>query len=96
MLRKCINDVLFGKMTDKLVSVRGSVVKASTVRPLVIQMCFECSKCKSNIPCVFPEGKFSPPLSCTLYGCKSRTFTPVRSSAQKIDFQKIRFVPFSQ
>ncbi|XP_044482160.1 probable DNA helicase MCM8 [Mangifera indica] len=75
---------------DKLVSVRGSVVKASTVRPLVIQMCFECSKCKSNIPCVFPEGKFSPPLSCTLYGCKSRTFTPVRSSAQKIDFQKIR------
>ncbi|XP_031268309.1 probable DNA helicase MCM8 isoform X1 [Pistacia vera] len=75
---------------DKLVSVRGSVVKASTVRPLVIQMCFECSKCKSNIPRVFPEGKFSPPMSCTLHGCKSRTFTPVRSSAQKIDFQKIR------
>ncbi|KAK0583797.1 hypothetical protein LWI29_003222 [Acer saccharum] len=75
---------------DKLVSVRGTVVKASTVRPLVIQMSFECTKCKSNIPRIFTEGKFSPPMICTLHGCKSRTFTPVRSSAQKIDFQKIR------
>ncbi|KAK2647711.1 hypothetical protein Ddye_015200 [Dipteronia dyeriana] len=75
---------------DKLVSVRGTVVKASRVRPLVIQMSFECTKCKSNILRIFPEGKFSPPMICTLHGCKSRTFTPIRSSAQKIDFQKIR------
>lgn len=77
-------------MTDKLVSVRGTIVKASTVRPLVVQMSFECTKCRSNIPRVFPEGKFSPPISCTLHGCKSRKFTPIRSSAVKIDFQKIR------
>lgn len=75
---------------DKLVSVRGTVVKASTVRPLVVQMTFECSKCKSDILRIFPEGKFSPPLVCTLHGCKSKTFNPIRSSARKIDFQKIR------
>ncbi|KAJ4704837.1 DNA helicase [Melia azedarach] len=75
---------------DKLVSVRGTVVKASTVRPLVIQMSFECAKCKSDIPRVFSEGKFSPPSICTLHGCKSKTFIPIRFSAQKKDFQKIR------
>ncbi|KAH9671839.1 putative DNA helicase MCM8 [Citrus sinensis] len=75
---------------DKLVSVRGTVVKAGTVRPLVVRMDFECSKCKSEILRIFPEGKFSPPLVCTLHGCKSKTFTPIRASARKIDFQKIR------
>ncbi|EEF37149.1 DNA replication licensing factor MCM8, putative [Ricinus communis] len=75
---------------DKLVSVRGTVVKLSTVRPLVVQMSFDCEKCKSNIIRVFPDGKFSPPTICNLNGCKSKTFHPIRSSAQAIDFQKIR------
>ncbi|XP_037494357.1 probable DNA helicase MCM8 isoform X6 [Jatropha curcas] len=75
---------------DKLVSVRGTVVKVSTVRPLVVQMSFDCEKCKSNIARIFPDGKFSPPTICNLNGCKSRTFHPIRSSAQAVDFQKIR------
>nr|KJB16813.1 hypothetical protein B456_002G248900 [Gossypium raimondii] len=29
-------------------------------------------------------------IACTIHGCKSRTFKPIRSSAQAIDFQKIR------
>ncbi|KAL5546223.1 hypothetical protein UlMin_005910 [Ulmus minor] len=75
---------------DKLVSVRGSVVKVSTVRPLVIQMSFECVKCKTKILRIFPDGKFSPPLVCDLNGCKSKIFNPIRCTAQMIDFQKIR------
>ncbi|GMI64656.1 minichromosome maintenance 8 [Hibiscus trionum] len=75
---------------DKLVSVRGTVVKASTVKPLVIKMIFSCEKCTTEIPRLFPDGKFSPPSACTLHGCKSRTFKPIRSSAQAMDFQKIR------
>ncbi|KAJ9694653.1 hypothetical protein PVL29_010224 [Vitis rotundifolia] len=75
---------------DKLVSVRGTVVKASTVKPLVVQMTFACVKCQTNILRIFHDGKFSPPSVCTLHGCKSRTFTPIRSTAQAIDFQKIR------
>ncbi|CAN0881363.1 Probable DNA helicase MCM8, partial [Linum grandiflorum] len=77
---------------DKLVSIRGTVVKVSTVRPLVVQMNFECEKCKSNILRVFPDGKFSPPYICNFNGCKSKTFKPLRSSAKAIDFQKIRWV----
>lgn len=77
-------------MTDKLVSVRGTVVKVSTVRPLVVQMSFDCAKCKTEVTRTFSDGKFSPPPSCNLNGCKSKTFNPIRSTAQAIDFQKIR------
>ncbi|XP_008239426.1 PREDICTED: probable DNA helicase MCM8 [Prunus mume] len=75
---------------DKLVSVRGTVVKVSTVKPLVVQMGFDCVKCKTSITRMFPDGKFSPPSKCDLDGCKSRNFNPIRSTAQTIDFQKIR------
>ncbi|POO01589.1 Mini-chromosome maintenance protein [Trema orientale] len=75
---------------DKLVSVRGSVVKVSTVRPLVMQMSFDCAKCKTKILRIFPDGKFSSPTICNLDGCKSKTFIPIRSTAEAIDFQKIR------
>ncbi|XP_008442643.2 probable DNA helicase MCM8 isoform X2 [Cucumis melo] len=75
---------------DKLVSVRGTVVKVSTVKPLVVQMSFDCAKCKSHITRSFPDGKFSPPSFCELDGCKSKTFNPIRSTAEAIDFQKIR------
>ncbi|KAI4310727.1 hypothetical protein MLD38_035682 [Melastoma candidum] len=66
------------------------VVKVSTVRPLVLEMSFNCVKCKSSIRQNFPDGKFSPPAVCTLHGCKSRTFIPLRASAVVVDFQKIR------
>lgn len=75
---------------DRLVSVRGTVVRVSTVRPLVVEMGFTCARCKTNITCTFPDGKFSPPATCRLHSCKSRTFTPIRSAAQLIDFQRIR------
>lgn len=78
-------------MVDKLVSLRGTVVKVSTVKPLVVEMSFDCAKCKSSIKRIFPDGKFSPPAICTLHGCKSRTFVPIRSTACAIDFQKIRY-----
>ncbi|XP_048321240.2 probable DNA helicase MCM8 isoform X2 [Ziziphus jujuba] len=75
---------------DKLVSVRGTVVKVSTVRPLVVEMGFDCAKCKTMIPRIFPDGKFSPPPVCNFAGCKSKNFNPIRSTARTIDFQKIR------
>ncbi|CAA6656870.1 unnamed protein product [Spirodela intermedia] len=80
----------------RLVSVRGNVVKASCVRPLVDQMDFSCAKCGALIRRLFPDGKYSPPLSCSFYSCKGRTFTPVRSTARLIDFQKIRLQEISK
>ncbi|KAJ0476592.1 putative DNA helicase [Helianthus annuus] len=75
---------------ERLVSVRGTVIKVSTVKPLVVQMSFVCTKCGTTIARDFPDGKFSPPSVCVIHGCKSRSFNPIRSSARPIDFQKIR------
>ncbi|KAG5550000.1 hypothetical protein RHGRI_015086 [Rhododendron griersonianum] len=75
---------------DRLVSVRGTVVKVSNVRPLVVLMEFSCTKCRTDITQNFPDGKFTPPTKCKMPGCKSRTFSPNRSTARLLDFQKIR------
>ncbi|KAF3789098.1 putative DNA helicase [Nymphaea thermarum] len=77
-------------LTGKLVSIRGTVVKVSTVKPLVVQMSFTCGKCGAAIMRMFPDGKYSPPAACIYHGCKSRAFTPNRSTARLVDFQKIR------
>ena len=45
----------------RLVSVRGTVVRVSGIRPLVVQMDFACSKCGTATSCSFPDGKFTPP-----------------------------------
>ncbi|KAG8085875.1 hypothetical protein GUJ93_ZPchr0010g9372 [Zizania palustris] len=79
----------------KLVTVRGTVLKVSTVKPLVLQLNFQCLKCGTKFPRVFCDGKFSPPVSCSIQGCKSRTFIPMRSSAKLMDFQKIRIQEIS-
>lgn len=55
-----------------------------------MQMNFVCSNCGTSIPRRFPDGKFSPPSVCVIHGCKSRNFTPIRSTARPVDFQKIR------
>lgn len=75
-----------------MVTVCGTVLKVSTVKPLVVQLMFHCVKCGKEISRAFCDGKFSPPVSCDMPGCKSRTFTPQRSTAKLIDFQKIRHV----
>lgn len=75
---------------DSLVSVRGTVIKVSTVRPLVVQMTFKCIQCGADIPRFFPDGKYSPPATCIMRCCKGKTFVPIRSTVQCIDFQKIR------
>ncbi|XP_066362627.1 probable DNA helicase MCM8 isoform X2 [Miscanthus floridulus] len=74
----------------KLITVHGTVLKVSPVKPLVQQLEFRCMKCGKKIPRMFCDGKFSPPMFCNIQGCKSRSFIPDRSSAQLVDFQKIR------
>jgi DNA replicative helicase MCM subunit Mcm2 (Cdc46/Mcm family) len=90
IFEKTMTFVGANNIADKLVSVRGTVVKVSTVRPLVRQMSFDCAKCKTEITRIFPDGKFSPPASCSFNGCKSKFFNPIRSTAQTTDFQRVR------
>ncbi|KAM0888131.1 hypothetical protein ACQ4PT_028495 [Festuca glaucescens] len=69
-------------LTEKLVTVRGTVVKVSAVKPLVMELDFQCMKCATAIRHAFSDGKFSPPVSCIIQGCKGSTFTPKHSMDQ--------------
>lgn len=72
------------------VSVRGNVVRVSSVRPLVQRMSFTCDKCRAAVPMSFVEGKYEAPPRCADTSCRSRAFTPVYSSAAAVDWQKVR------
>ncbi|PNH08574.1 DNA helicase MCM8, partial [Tetrabaena socialis] len=74
----------------KLVTLRGTVVRMTPVRPLVTHMVFICAKCGSRTELGFADGLYAVPTKCAGNGCRSRTFTPHRSSARCIDSQKIR------
>ena len=76
-------------------SLRGTVVRVTTVRPLVTCMDFVCQGSKKN-PCGqkqtvhFTDGKFAQPESCSAKGCRSFNFLPDRTSARTVDFQQLR------
>ncbi|CAM6118553.1 unnamed protein product [Calypogeia fissa] len=75
---------------DRLISVRGTVVRMSPLKPLVTSMSFSCAKCRDVGEQRFKDGKFSPPTKCVSEGCRSKSFLPDRKSAKLTDFQKIR------
>lgn len=56
-------------------SVRGTVVRVSGIRPLILQMDFACARCGAVATCRFPDGKFTPPQArrrwCSSPGCRA-------------------------
>lgn len=42
----CVRVCVCGRPSDKFVSIRGNVIRVSSVRPLVIKMNFTCAKCQ--------------------------------------------------
>ena len=77
----------------KFISIRGTVVRVSNVKPIVTQMSFTCTACSKKFPCVFSDGKYKVPSKCADYACKGRTFVPDRgmgADTQTVDWQRIR------
>lgn len=77
---------------NKLVTVKGTIVRISQVRPVCKWMAFECSSCLSVHSVHQQYGKFLEPQSCPGHGCRSRRFVPLRSHKQTItvDWQTVR------
>lgn len=74
----------------RLVTIRGTVTRATPVRPLVTSMQFVCAKCASQLDVPFPDGRFQPPTSCGVDGCRSRTLAPNRSATTCVDWQRVQ------
>ncbi|CAI5714523.1 unnamed protein product [Peronospora farinosa] len=77
-------------VVNQFVSVVGTVVRVSAIKPLVTRCDFVCAKCNEATSRAFPDGKFTPPQSCENATCRGRTLLPNRSSVNTVDYQKIK------
>jgi replicative DNA helicase Mcm len=77
------------KHIGKLVHVSGIMMRASEVKPLLVQAMFQCRICDEKIPQTQEEGRYTEPARCPL--CDKKT--PMRLLAQESqfrDWQKVR------
>ncbi|KAJ2877834.1 DNA replication licensing factor mcm8, partial [Coemansia aciculifera] len=80
-------------LVGKLVSVRGTVVRTSPVRPLLVQAQFDCARCGGSQLVRIVEGKYEMPVKCSAQGCRSKVFElcrDVESGTRTVDWQQIR------
>lgn len=57
---------------DKLISVKGLVIRASTVIPDMKEAFFACSVCKHTVLVSIDRGKIAEPTICPRVACKSK------------------------
>ena len=74
----------------RLVTLRGTVTRLTSVRPLVTSMEFVCAKCGSPKDIDFPDGRYQHPAHCGADGCRSRTLAPNRAAAHCVDWQRVQ------
>jgi DNA helicase MCM8 len=71
----------------QFVTVRGTVVRMSGVRPIVRRMNFECARCGEIQAIALQDGKFNAPSKCLQ--CKAKTMVAKRTDADSVDWQNI-------
>ncbi|KAJ2157910.1 DNA replication licensing factor mcm8 [Coemansia sp. RSA 552] len=84
---------LKSSLVGKLVTVRGTVVRTSPIKPLLVQAQYSCARCGASQLVKIIEGKYEAPAKCTTQGCKSRVFEVDRgvdTSTRTVDWQQIR------
>lgn len=77
------------KHIGKLVHVSGIMMRASEVKPLLVQAMFQCRICDEKIPQTQEEGRYTEPARCPL--CDKKT--PMKllpQESQFRDWQKVR------
>ncbi|KAJ1928666.1 hypothetical protein IWQ60_001871, partial [Tieghemiomyces parasiticus] len=84
---------LKSNLVGKLICIRGTVVRTSLVRPLLLQVSFVCAGCNRRQIIKAEDGKYNKPTKCYTPGCKCREFIPERGTqgeTETVDWQKIR------
>ncbi|KAM4695002.1 DNA helicase MCM8 isoform 2-T2 [Discoglossus pictus] len=76
----------------KYVSLRGTVVRVSNIKPLCTKMAFSCNTCGDVQSLPLPDGKYTVPTKCPVLECRGRSFTANRSSplTVTVDWQSIK------
>ncbi|PIA18334.1 MCM-domain-containing protein [Coemansia reversa NRRL 1564] len=84
---------LKSSLVGKLVTVRGTVVRTSPIKPLLVQAQFNCARCGASQTVKIVEGNYEVPVKCITQGCKSRVFEVergVETGTRTVDWQQIR------
>lgn len=87
---------LKGASVGTFVAVQGTIVRVSTIRQQIVSMQFQCGRCGESQLIAFSDYKYSTPTSCPTDRCRSRNFTPLRSTAETVDWQRIRIQELQQ
>ncbi len=74
----------------RLLSIRGTVVRASSLQPFVTEARFTCPRCRESCVQLLDEGRFEAPAGCPLRGCKATKLVLDRRSSLTRDWQKLR------
>ncbi|XP_052039669.1 DNA helicase MCM8 [Apodemus sylvaticus] len=76
----------------KYISIRGTVVRVSNIKPLCTKMAFQCAACGEIQSFPLPDGKYNLPTKCPVPACRGRSFAPLRSSPLTVtlDWQLIK------
>ncbi|KAK2158883.1 hypothetical protein LSH36_162g05033 [Paralvinella palmiformis] len=76
----------------KFVTIKGTVVRVSNIKPLCTKMTFICNSCNATQVGLLPDGKYIIPTKCASSKCRGRSFQPKRDDklTETIDWQMIR------
>ncbi|KAI8904185.1 MCM2/3/5 family-domain-containing protein [Powellomyces hirtus] len=77
-------------LIGKYISIRGILVRATTVKPILRCMSFTCDQCCEEQQVAYPPGsQYRLPSKCARYACRSRAFHPVQQSVVATDRQRV-------
>jgi DNA helicase MCM8 len=74
---------------NRLVSVRGSVMRVSPVRPILSIAAFVCNTCGAETLITLLQGKYEPPASCKSQGCRGQKFNVNHAACVTEDWQQL-------
>ena len=85
---------LKSKDFGKMVSIQGTLIRVTNVKPVSVWLAFECSACFGVQSVYQPFGKYLVPFKCPSSSstCSGRKFTPLRNHPLTItvDWQSIK------
>lgn len=89
-LLRVLVGILPNAAAGKLVTVTGTVVRATGTQPLITGMGFACGACGEEQAGHFVDGIYAPPGRCPTDGCRGKTFAPNRTSATSVDWRSLK------
>ena len=77
------------EMIDRYIGLRGTVVRAANISPLITELSFTCGRCSTEVVMKAVEGRFEYPSSCPKK-CRFARFSVNREKCKAIDWQRVR------